>query len=86
MVLQNIRSQAERPLSLAFQQLRASIYGEHPYGRFLMGTPDTVERLDQEVLLSQHAAYFRPERTVVSIAGNFNPETAAQLLGDTLGD
>jgi zinc protease len=85
-VLQSIRAQAERPLSLAFQQLRSSIYGDHPYGRFLMGTPETLERIDREVLLSQHSAYFRPERTVISIAGNFDVEEAGRMVADTFGD
>jgi zinc protease len=85
-VLQGIRSQAERPLSLAFQRLRSAMYGEHPYGRFLMGTPETVERIDSEALSSQHAAYYRPERTVVSIAGRINPEIAEKLVKESFGD
>lgn len=84
-VLQGIRSQAERPLSLAFQQLRSTMYQAHPYGRFLMGTPETVERIDGESLGSQHAAYYRPERTVVSIAGRINPEMAEMLVRDAFG-
>jgi zinc protease len=85
-VLQGIRSQAERPLSLAFQQLRSAMYQEHPYGRFLMGTPETMERIDSEALASQYAAYYRPERTVVSIAGQINPELAEKLVQEAFGE
>jgi zinc protease len=85
-LLQGIRSQAERPLSLAFQQLRSTIYQDHPYGRFLMGTEETVNRIDREALSSQHAAYYRPERTVVSIAGRLDPAVAEKLVAEALGD
>jgi zinc protease len=85
-LLQGIRSQAERPLSLAFQQLRSTIYQDHPYGRFLMGTEETVNRIDREALSSQHAAYYRPERTVVSIAGRLDPAVAEKLVAEAFGD
>jgi zinc protease len=85
-LLQRIRSQAERPLSLAFQQLRASIYQDHPYGRFLMGTEETVNQIDRENLVSQHAAYYQPERTVVSIAGRIDLVAAEKLVAEVFGD
>lgn len=85
-LLQGIRSQAERPLSLAFQQLRATIYQDHPYGRFLMGTEETVNRIDREDLISQHAAYYQPERTVVSIAGSIDLVAAEKLVAEAFGD
>jgi zinc protease len=79
-ILQNIRAQAERPLSLALQMLRANIYGAHPYGRLWLGSGAEVAAIEPADLLAHHHTYYRPDRTVISIAGRIEPaEVLAQL-------
>jgi zinc protease len=86
LAIERIRSQSERPLTLAFQQLRESIYQNHPYAQALLGTTATVAKITQAELLAFHQTYFRPDLVTISIAGNVDLAAAEQLVGEVFGD
>ncbi|MFM7192155.1 MAG: M16 family metallopeptidase, partial [Microcystaceae cyanobacterium] len=80
LILQSIRSQREQPFNVAFQQLRQSMYGDHPYGLSVLGTEESVSRLTREDLLEYHHAYFRPDNLVISLSGRLALEEAIALV------
>lgn len=86
LILQSIRSQREQPFNVAFQQLRQSMYREHPYGLSVLGTEDSVRNLSREDLVNYHHAYFRPDNLVISLSGNLTLEEAIALVEKTFGD
>lgn len=86
LILQSIRSQREQPFNVAFQQLRQSMYGDHPYGLSVLGTEESVSRLTREDLLEYHHAYFRPDNLVISLSGRLALEEAIALVESTFGD
>jgi zinc protease len=86
MAIERIRSQSERPLTLAFQQLRKSIYQDHPYAQALLGTTDSVASITRDELLSFHQTYFRPDLITISIAGNVNLADTEKLVDEIFVD
>jgi zinc protease len=86
LTLQAICSQAERPMTLAFQQLRELIYQDHPYAQPPIGTAASVERITRADLVNYHATYFRPDRLVISLAGRITPTEATDLVAEIFGD
>ncbi len=86
LVVERIRSQAERPLTLAFQQLRESIYQSHPYARPLLGMTHSVMNIDRQALVDFHQTYFRPDSVTISIAGNVDLAAVEQLVDDVFID
>lgn len=85
--LQNILSQQEQPLSVAFNQLKEMLYGaHHPYGYSLLGTTETVNNLTVDDLKLCHQQYIRPDHLVISIAGNIELERATVLVNEVFGD
>lgn len=86
LTLQAIRSQQEQPFTVAFDQLRHMMYGEHPYALSGLGTEETVAELRQADLLDYHAAHFRPDNLIISLSGRINSETAITLVNQVLGD
>jgi len=85
LVLQSIRSQQEQPFNVAFNQLRQSMYADHPYGSSILGTEESVPTLTQQDLLEYHQAYFRPDNLVISLSGRLSLETAVNLINDIFG-
>lgn len=85
LVLQSIRSQQEQPFNVAFNQLRQSMYADHPYGSSILGTEESVPTLTQQDLLEYHQAYFRPDNLVISLSGRLNLVTAVNLINDIFG-
>ncbi len=86
LTLQAIRSQKEQPFTVAMDQLRQAMYGQHPYARSGLGTEETVEKLTQQDLQHYHQTYFRPDNLVISIAGRVTSESAIALVESVLGD
>jgi predicted Zn-dependent peptidase len=86
LTIQDIRSQKEQPFTIAFDQLRRTIYQNHPYAFSVLGTEATVGELGREDLEQFHKTYFRPDNIVISIAGRVTPEEAVAQVERVLGD
>lgn len=86
LTLQAIRSQQEQPFAVALDQLRQTMYGQHPYAASGLGTEETVAQLTQQDLQQYHQTHFRPDNIVISIAGRIVAAEAIALLETVLGD
>jgi len=86
LTLQAIRSQQEQPFTVAFDQLRHHMYGNHPYALSGLGTEETVAQLTRDDLLNFHQTHFRPDNLIISLAGRIQPETAVTLVEKVFGD
>jgi len=86
LTLQSIRAMQEQPFTLAFNQLRQAMYGDHPYALPGIGTDTSIANLDLTRLKTAHATYVRPDNLVVAIAGNIPPTEAEALVEQVFGD
>ncbi|AFZ43123.1 processing peptidase [Halothece sp. PCC 7418] len=86
LTLQNIRAQKEQPFNLAFNQLRAQMYPQHPYGVSVLGTEETVAGLTRADLQQYHQSYFRPDQLVISLAGRITLEQAVKEVSQVFRD
>lgn len=86
LTLQHIRSMQEQPFTVAFNQLRRDMYGEHPYALPGIGTEATVAAITQPDLVDFHRRHMRPDNVVVTIVGRIAPEAALAQVEQTLGD
>ncbi|MDA0266661.1 MAG: pitrilysin family protein [Cyanobacteria bacterium] len=86
LTLQSIRSMQEQSFTVAYNALRAAMYGDHPYARPGIGTVETVSSFTQDQLLKIHQTYFRPDNMVISICGRISPEAAVNLVAQHFGD
>ena len=78
--LQSIRARQEQPLSLALEQLRKSLYGQHPYHQVGAGNAQSVASLTRDRLFDFHQQYFQPAQTTLSIAGNIASDEALKQV------
>ena len=86
LILQNIRSQREQPMAIAFEALRQIMYGKHPYALPGLGTEESVAKLDQAQLRAYHQRHFRPDNLVISIAGRIEMDEAIAHIESVFGD
>ncbi|NER80625.1 MAG: insulinase family protein [Leptolyngbya sp. SIO1D8] len=86
LTLQSIRSMQEQPFTVAYNALRAALYGEHPYGLPDIGTKESVAALMRDDLKATHEKYFRPDNCVMVIAGRITAERATSLVEANFGD
>ncbi|HEY9907024.1 MAG TPA: pitrilysin family protein [Thermosynechococcaceae cyanobacterium] len=86
LTLQAIRSQQEQPFTIAFDQLRRKMYGQHPYALSGLGTEEAVAQLTQHDLAHYHRTHFRPDNLIVSLSGRIDLDRAIDLVTEALGD
>ncbi|WP_216634796.1 M16 family metallopeptidase [Gloeomargarita lithophora] len=86
LTLQGLRLQQEQPFTLAYDQLRRTLYPDHPYSVSTLGTQESVMGITAEDLGTYHQRYFCPAHTVVSICGRVEPERVRDWVERCLGD
>ncbi|MGP1371760.1 MAG: M16 family metallopeptidase [Almyronema sp.] len=86
LALQGIQSMQEQPFTVAYNQLRHLLYGDHPYALPAIGTAESLAALKRTDLLQAHQTYFRPDNMVVSIAGRITRNRAVDLVSAVFGD
>jgi predicted Zn-dependent peptidase len=61
--------------------LAEQVWGGHPLGRPILGTLETVERLDTDALRDYFRRRYRPENLVVAATGALEHERVEELVG-----
>jgi len=75
-VVATVRRSEEDPEAVAARVLRRLVFPGHPYGRPTEGSETALGAITREDVVAFHRAAYRPERTVVAVAGDV---TAAAL-------
>lgn len=78
--------QNEEPGVVASIAFSKAVFGEHPYGRQVQGTVETLDAITRQDLADFHSAYFTPNNTIVSVVGDISRDELIQLLGRYFGD
>jgi predicted Zn-dependent peptidase len=78
-LLSRVQRQRDSPSSRAFDSFYGAVYGRHPYGLPVLGTPESLARVDHAKLVAHYRAFYRPERMVLSVSGQV---TTAEVLAE----
>jgi predicted Zn-dependent peptidase len=71
-ILEEIKIDEDNPDVLVHELFTQSFWKGHPLGKPILGTTETVARLDQQQLFSYHGARFHGGNMVFSAAGNLD--------------
>ena len=88
-LLSRVQKRRDSPNNRAFDLLYASLYGAHPYGLPLLGTEDSLKRIDHAAIVAWYRRFYRPERMKLAVSGQVKAsevmDEARKLFG-TLAD
>ena len=79
-VLEEIRTVKDDPEDFVHEMHAKDVLGNHPLGRSILGEIGTMERLRRPDLLRYIQEHYHPQKTVISIAGNFDQAKLVPLL------
>ncbi len=82
-ILAGLKRDAENPGVIANRVLRRLLYPEHPYGRRVTGTSESVSALTEEDLRQFVANHFARDNLIIGVVGDIDPEELARLLDQT---
>ena len=77
--LDELKVAYSRPGTLATLASQRLLFGAGAYGHPAGGTPASLARITRADLVTGHATRFRPDNTVLVLAGDLDPATALQL-------
>lgn len=83
--LGGLQVQHESPGYLAGAALARALYGEHPYGRPVLGTPDSVEALRRDDLVAFHRSRYVPNASILAVVGDVKAADALARVERAFG-
>ncbi|MDH5588305.1 MAG: insulinase family protein [Nitrospirota bacterium] len=71
-VIEEIRTVQDDPEDYIHELHAKDVLGNHPIGRPILGTPRSMQQMNRRMLLQYKGKHYRPENTIVAVAGNFS--------------
>src|SRR5438045_1977576 len=82
-ILEEIKMVEDTPDDLVHEIFVTSFWPDHPLGRPIFGTEETVNRLRREQILAHYAETFHPANLILCASGNIRPAQLMPFLDKT---
>ncbi len=79
-ILEEIKMDEDNPDYLVHEIFTQNFWKDHPLGKPILGTKETVRRFEQELLLNYWRRFFIPNNMIISAAGNLKHERIVELV------
>ena len=79
-VLEEIAMHDDDPGDAVHDLFAEALYGDHPLGRPVIGTVESIERLSRDALHAHYRATYTPDRMVVAAAGGLDHDALVALV------
>ncbi len=83
-ILEEIAMTDDDPADVVHEQFAAAVLGDHPLGRPIGGTPDTIRSVPRDAVWEHYAEHYRPETLVVTAAGGVDHDALCSQVVDAL--
>lgn len=83
-ILEEIKMEADSPDYLVHEIFSSNFWKDHPLGKPILGTPQTVKRFDQEMIRSFYRSVYAPSNLIVTAAGNLTHDGLVALAREHL--
>lgn len=84
-VIEEIKMYEDSPEDVVHDKLSETVFKDSPLAYPILGTIDNLKSYTRERVLAYKEEQYTPERTVVSIAGNFDEDNLIKLLEEKFG-
>lgn len=84
-VIEEMRFREDTPRRYLALQLYGLVFGSHPYGRSVLGTPEIIGKLTRETLLAFYRRHYVPESFTLVVVGPVNTVAMLQAAERTFG-
>lgn len=84
-ILEEARSERDTPRTALIRGLYGLVFHDHPYGRPLLGIPETLKAATRESVLAYYTRHYVPEDMTLVVVGPVTPETVRAPVEQTFG-
>jgi predicted Zn-dependent peptidase len=78
-ILEELKMEEDNPDYLVHEIFTANFWKDHPLGKPILGTKDTIKRFDREAVDGYYRAEYVPENTVITAAGRLTHDGLVAL-------
>jgi predicted Zn-dependent peptidase len=79
-ILEEIKMDEDNPDYLVHEIFTQSFWKDHPLGKPILGTKETVRKFDQDAVMGFYSKQFTPGNMVISAAGSLNHEQFVRVV------
>ena len=83
-ILEELHMRDDQPDDLAHENFMEAVFPEHPLGRPVLGTAETIAAMTRDDIAAYHRDHYLPTNTVLSVAGNTTHDTVCDLVAARL--
>jgi predicted Zn-dependent peptidase len=83
-ILEEIKMEADSPDYLVHEIFSSNFWKDHPLGKPILGTPQTVKRFDQDMIRSYYSSAYASSNLIVTAAGNLTHDGLVALASEHL--
>ncbi len=81
-ILEEIKMEADSPDYLVHEIFSSNFWKDHPLGKPILGTRETVKRFDRDMVHAYYSSAYVPASMVVTAAGNLTHERMVSLVAE----
>jgi len=85
-ILEEIAMHDDEPGEEVHDLFAQTLYGDHPLGRLISGTVDTISAMTRRQIMSFYQRRYVPEAMVVAAAGNLEHQAVVRLVRQAFAD
>ncbi len=79
-ILEEIAMDRDDPADVAHESFVQTVFGNHPLGRPIGGTPEAIKAIPRESVLRDYKRYYRADELVVTAAGGVDHDEVCQQV------
>jgi len=79
-ILEELKMEADNPEYLLHEIFTSNFWKDHPLGKPILGTKDTVRGFDQDMLRGYYGRFYTPSNILITAAGNLKHEQLVDLV------
>jgi predicted Zn-dependent peptidase len=81
-ILEEIKMEADSPDYLVHEIFSSNFWKDHPLGKPILGTPQSVKRFDHAMIQEYYGSTYVPGNLIVTAAGNLTHERLVTLVSE----
>jgi len=85
-ILEELKMDVDNPEYLLHEIFSSNFYKDHPLGKPIIGTKDTVKKFHREMIHDYYSRYYSPSNIVITAAGNLNHARLVDLAREHFED
>jgi predicted Zn-dependent peptidase len=85
-ILEELKMEVDNPEYLLHEIFSSNFYKDHPLGKPILGTRDTVRKFDRAGIHDYYSRYYSPSNILITAAGNLRHKQLVELSSQHFAD